>query len=239
MDFGFIRTLTKTNMIILPIIAGLFNKKPISSSFLQYLNGDWTGYIAKSDNISSSSQKFENATLNFALDETKEFSTLTVSTSSSSSIFKKYFIKRLPDSNDTLLVMTNDGIDVINFTIYNGIDINYYVGRGLSLPKNDQFSLSVEEIKLDFVITDQFTNNVTIARFVQGKSVNIYKILLYIGVSLTLLALFCAAIYKASDLSEVVTPEEGENALRTKAESIRNSQIKKAKKKSDKKVKTQ
>ena len=219
------------------IVQSLFSYKSMATKFLNHIEGEWNGYIAISDSINSPTQKLINASISFVQDESKLFSKVTLFKVSDSTqkkakieeIIGQYFLKKDIETNDTLYAITPEGDDYARFRMINTNDY-YFFGRGLAFPKNDQFSISYEDLYLDIIFTDQFSNNITICRFIKKDSFNFSKVIFWCALLLTLIICFSYFIYKASDLSDIVSPEEGQYTRKVKAQSIYEDQIKQVQK---------
>lgn len=191
------------------------------------ISGEWTGKVVYSPTDSMSQNILSDYTLNFVTDPSNTFTTATI-TNSSSKESKVLYLKADKDEKDILVIADKENEDITKIRIIPDPKEKFrYVIRGILPPKNDQITVSLEETYLTISITDQFTSNVTMMQFKQETSPVQSSTIVTFGLFITAIVCISVALYKASDLVDVIKPEEAAVAAVTKAMSKQADEKKK------------
>ena len=149
----------------------------------------------------------------------------------------RFFIKKHQEFSDRILISDKFDEDIAEVVVKKGYEDHDFIIRGLLKPKNDQITISLETSIAAITISDQFSSNISITtlrqEFKNLKITLITKVLLYGTVIVTILV----AIYKMSDLSDVIPSTEGKEALAIKQYAQQQEKLKQAKAEEEKKKK--
>ena len=197
---------------------GISQSKSIADYVLKRLETHWEGIMSCSENDYSGI--------------TSSFLTLYCNSSPGKSILScninsvkygsdiNFFIKAEESDNTQLEVVTKIGEEIAKMKILTVPHSDNFALRGFHSPKNDQVTVSIGFTSLDLTLTDQFSPNATVVSLRRSSPNYIYNQIAKFGILITVVACIFVGIYKASDLSDVIKPEEGESALRIKHMSI-------------------
>lgn len=197
------------------------------------LVGSWHGHMAASPSEDLEATKYANLSINFEKVDGGNHLVISIvnETENTESV---YYLKK--DSNDEfgLTIETQIGDLVSDLKVKSVRTDDFYIFRGLVKPKNDQITVSLEENYLSVVISDQFSANVTIMTFNQEFRNKMINNVLRTGLMFTVVVVIFVALYKASDLADVITPEEArvtdEIVARSKAADRRKNNAEKKEK---------
>ena len=135
-------------------------------------------------------------------------------------IHTNFFIKAEEEDNTKLLIVNKIGEELCIMKILPVPLNDDFVLRGIHSPKNDQVTISLGFVSLDVAVTDQFSANATVASLRRSSPNHVYNQIGSIGILVIVAACVLFFLYKASDLSDVIRPDEGAAALRIKHTSI-------------------
>ena len=209
------------------LICGFFKHVPIDEGFLNFVDGKWEGRIVKSESIDDIPFT-KNITVKFSKDSERNFTSVILE-SNDGEYDNSFFLQMDPENpeNDTLLIADRFGEPSGKISIFSQGDM--YIIRGILPPKNDQITGLVRTDSFVFSITDQFSKNVTSillsSTASESKTPFYIQTFLFLAVGVTIVV----SIFKVTDLTDVIKPEEAKYTEMVKAKSKRDAKIKEAK----------
>ena len=208
------------------LICGFFKEINTDEAFMNYIDGKWVGRIVKSENIEDVPFS-KNISVQFTKDSERNFTSI-ILTSDDNEYDNAFFLqmdKENPE-NDTLLVANRFGEPTGKIRIFKQSDM--FIFRGVLAPKNDQMTGLVRSDSFIFSITDQFSTNLTSillsSTASESKTPFYIQTFLFLSVGVAIVL----GIYKVTDLTDVIKPEEAQYTEMIKAKSKRDAKIKEA-----------
>lgn len=209
------------------LVLGLFGRdRPLRDRAFDDIDGSWSGYAVTSATDDIDDFAYSNMTINFeqGTGENHIRITLTNETDASEIV---WFMQKDPDRADAVALVSPSGDEIGEMIVKSVRDGPFYLFRGVLKPKNDQITVSLEENYLSIAISDQFSPNVTVMTFNQEFRNATINYVTKMGLLATVIVVVFVAMYKASDLADVIKPDEGAEASLIRAASRVDEQRKK------------
>ena len=201
--------------------------RPVRDRAFDDLSGVWSGCAAVSPTDDIEDFAFSNVSINFEGGTGDNHMKVTLENQTDGSEIV-WFMQKDADREDRINLVSPAGEGLGELVVKSVRDGAFYLLRGTVTPKNDQITVSLEENFLSIAVSDQFSANVTVMTFNQEFRNATINYVTKMGLLGTVIITIFVALYKASDLADVITPEEGAEASMIRAASRAQDKKKKS-----------
>lgn len=213
------------NITLFSTIASYFKSRSNIESMLLNLNGGWKGRAIYFPTSNYEDASYKDIHVTFTFDEVRLFSSIVVK-SVDETIDSQYFF-RCAENDNTTLAIANRFNEDIGYLKVNYSD-RYFTIRGKLVPSNDQITGLLKGENFVLSITDQFSENVTTFKLETSEKMSMVSYYNSIFLFIAVVAAISVGLYKMSDLSDIIQPEEAKYTEMVKIQAQREQKIKEA-----------